>query len=544
MAYRRGFFLFLSDELTFSPMRLLFFLSILGGACFSSCTVDESGAPMPNILFCIADDASYPHMGAYGCDWVKTPAFDRVASQGILFQNCYTPNAKCAPSRACILTGRNSWQLEEAANHWPLWPQKFKTYAEALSDKGYHVGYTAKGWAPGIPGEIDGKRRELLVKAYNDKKTDPPASYISNIDYSANFEDFLNDNTDASPFCFWYGSTEPHRAYEFRAGIEKGGKRIEEIDAVPAFWPDNDTIRTDMLDYAFEIEYFDGHLQRMLDMLERRDLLDHTLVIVTADNGMPFPKIKGQEYEMSNHLPLAIMWKDGIKNPGRVISDYVNFIDFAPTYLELAGLTAEMAGLQPITGRSLTDIFYSEKSGIVNPLRDHVLIGKERHDVGRPHDWGYPIRGIVRDGYLYLHNYEPGRWPAGNPETGYLNCDGSPTKTSILNDRRLHGTSTYWQGAFGKRPSEELYLIKEDPQCMNNLATSPDLQEVRLSLRKQMEDELAAQEDPRMLGKGQVFDDYPYMDKKTQSFYERYMAGEEVRAGWVEKTDFESAALE
>ena len=152
--------------------------------------------------------------------------------------------------------------MEEAANHWPLWPRKFKTYAEALSENGYHVGYTAKGWAPGIPGEIDGKRRELLVKAYNNKKTEPPASYISNNDYSANFEDFLNDNDGASPFCFWYGSTEPHRAYEFRAGIEKGGKRIEEIDSVPAFWPDNDTIRTDMLDYAFEIEYFDKHLQQ------------------------------------------------------------------------------------------------------------------------------------------------------------------------------------------------------------------------------------------------------------------------------------------
>ena len=72
----------------------------------------------PNILFAIADDASFPHMGAYGCTWVKTPAFDRVAREGLLFNNAYTPNAKCAPSRACVLTGRNSWQLREAANHW------------------------------------------------------------------------------------------------------------------------------------------------------------------------------------------------------------------------------------------------------------------------------------------------------------------------------------------------------------------------------------------------------------------------------------------
>ena len=220
--------------------------------------------------------------------------------------------------------------------------------------------------------------------------------------------------------------------------------------------------------------------------------------------------------------PITCHWrlcgKTALKIPGGYIDDYVNFIDFAPTYLELAGLTVEMAGLQPVTGRSLTDIFYSERSGIVNPTRDHVLIGKERHDVGRPHDWGYPIRGIVKDGYLYLNNYEPERWPAGNPETGYLNSDGSPTKTWILNDRRMHGTSKYWQEAFGKRPSEELYFIKDDPECLNNLATSSNLTELRLSLKKQMEEELTAQQDPRVLGNGQVFDNYSYMDKNTQSF--------------------------
>ncbi len=92
-----------------------------------------------------------------------------------------------------------------------------------------------------------------------------------------------------------------------------------------------DTIRTDMLDYAFEIEYFDSHLQKMLQKLEEIGELENTIVIVTADNGMPFPRIKGQVYEYSNHLPLAIMWPDGIKNPGRVVNDFVNFIDFAPT---------------------------------------------------------------------------------------------------------------------------------------------------------------------------------------------------------------------
>src|SRR5690606_37452667 len=83
----------------------------------------------PNILFCIADDQSFPHVGIYGTSWIRTPALDRVAREGLLFMKAYTPNAKCSPSRACILTGRNSWQLEEAGNPVTFFPAKFRTYA-------------------------------------------------------------------------------------------------------------------------------------------------------------------------------------------------------------------------------------------------------------------------------------------------------------------------------------------------------------------------------------------------------------------------------
>lgn len=522
----------------------LAFIILLLPLTFSCNSKENESLPPPNILFAIADDASYPHMGAYGCDWVKSPAFDRVANQGILFTNAYTPNAKCAPSRACILTGRNSWQLEEATNHVPFFPIKFKTYAESLTDNGYHVGFTAKGWAPGVANDIDGHPRQLTGTPYNTHQTTPPAKYISTNDYTANFEDFFSKKPADKPFCFWYGSTEPHRAYEFRAGIEKGGKKLTDIDHVYDFWPDNDTIRADMLDYAFEIEYFDQHLQQMLDILEKSGELDNTLVIVTADNGMPFPRIKGQEYELSNHLPLAIMWKNGIKNPGRTVDDFVNFIDFAPTYFELANLNAEEMGMQPIQGQSLTDILFSEKSGKVTSYRDHALIGKERHDIGRPNDWGYPIRGIVKDGYLLINNYEPERWPAGNPETGYLNCDGSPTKTALLQRRTNTESFKYWDWSFGKRPSQELYEIGEDPECMNNLADVKEHEAVKMEMLEQMTAELTAQGDPRMSGNGHIFDEYVYAQPAMRGFYERYMNGEEINAGWVNKTDFEAGPLD
>ncbi len=498
----------------------------------------------PNILFAISDDQSFPHASAYGTEWVQTPAFDRVAEEGLLFNRAYVPNPKCAPSRSIILTGRNSWQLEEAANHWPQFPAKFKVFPEVLEELGYFVGATGKKWAPGSALTEDGEPRNMLGRAYDEHRAVPPTSTISNNDYAENFRAFMEDRPSGQPFSFWYGSTEPHRAYEYRSGIEIGGKQISDIKEVPDFWPDDDEVRIDMLDYAFEIEHFDRHLGRMLQILEELGELQNTLVVVTSDNGMPFPRAKGQAYEMSTHMPLAIMWPDGIQNPGRVVEDFVSFTDFAPTFIEVAGLGWDDSGMHPTPGRSLTDILFSDRSGHINPERDHVLLGKERHDMGRPYDWGYPIRGIVKGDYLYIRNFENSRWPAGNPETGYLNTDGSPTKTLILENRSTPGMHHYWQWNFGKRPVDELFNIKRDPGNLNNLANDPAYSGLLDSLRSEMFERLKEQGDPRLFGRGYIFDAYQYVNQQNVNFYQRYIIdGEYIPTGWVNETDFEDGPL-
>ena len=516
----------------------LAFIWIALSSCQSQQKQEETTPP--NILFAISDDQSFPHAGAYGTSWVKTPAFDRVAKEGLLFMRAYTPNAKCAPSRACILTGRNSWELEEAANHLPYFPEKFKTFPEVLRENGYEIGRTGKGWSPG-KAEKNGQARELIAKDLNTHKLTPPAKFISNNNYAENFRSFLQGRDSEKPFFFWYGATEPHRRYEFGVGINKGGKKLSDIDVVPSFWPDIDSVRTDMLDYAFEVEHFDQHLSEMLRELEEQGLLENTIVIVTADNGMPFPRVKGQMYEMDSHLPLAIMWPEGIKDPGRSIEEFVNFIDFAPTFLEVAGISEEKSGMQAIRGKSLSEFFSSSEPSKHKEYRNHTLIGKERHDVGRPNDVGYPVRGIIKDGYLYTTNFKPDRWPAGNPETGYLNTDGSATKTAIL--ERGHGPENdYWNWSFGKRPEEELYKIAEDPFCMKNLADKKELADIKNKLREQLFAELKEQGDPRVLGQGDIFDQYEPASA-GKDFYERFMAGEKVKAGWVNPTDFKKQAV-
>ena len=302
-----------------------------------------------------------------------------------------------------------------------------------------------------------------------------------------------------------------------------------------------------MLDYAFEIEYFDSHLMRMLSLLEERGELDNTLIVVTSDNGMPFPRCKGAQYEFSNHMPLAVMWPEGISDPGRVISDYISFIDFAPTFLELAGVRDPVsAGMEPIQGESFTWTFGSGMAERALPARDYILLGQERHDIGRPDDTGYPIRSIIKNGFLYIHNFEPDRWPMCDPVTGYLNTDGSPTKTNILEMRRNDVDILFWDLCFGKRGSEELYRIENDPECMVNLIGNTDYDDLASEMKEQLFAELKEQGDPRIFGKGYIFDDYPYANERHRDFYNRYMRGEIKQhiTGWVNESDFEAELVE
>jgi N-sulfoglucosamine sulfohydrolase len=509
--------------------------------CIIHCWVSAStsfGQQPPNILFAIADDWSV-HAGAYGTKWVQTPNFDRVASEGLIFVNAYTPAAKCATSRASILTGRNIWQLEEAGNHLCYFPAKFTAWPEVLQKRGWHVGMTGKGWGPGIAKDSTGRERQMTGKPYNRKKTPPPTNGITNNDYAGNFADFLDAAPANSPWCFWYGSTEPHRNYEYGSGSTKGKKKLEDIERVPAYWPDQDTVRQDILDYAYEVEHVDLHLGKMLAELEKRGQLDNTLIIVTSDHGMPFPRVKGYAYKDSNHVPLAIRFPKGIQAPGRTITDFVSFIDIAPTILDYARIDWPSSGMESITGASWRAIFESHASGRTNPSRDHVLIGKERNDVGRPLDAGYPIRGITNDQYLYLHNFEPKRWPAGNPETGYLDTDGSPTKSLILDLGRKQRSDPFWQLNFGMRPQDELYVLQDDPDCVQNIALDSSNTAIVNQLREQLFMELKQQDDPRMLGKGDIFDRYP--PTNGAHFYEEYKLGKKPQAGWVNETDFEDA---
>ncbi len=512
-------------------------LVFLTGLSFTCNLIFAQETGKPNILIIMLDDAGLD-MSAYGSTYVQTPAFDKVAKNGVLFHKAYTPNAKCSPSRAAVLTGRNSWQLEAAANHFIYFPPQFKTYQEALGDFGYFTGYTGKGYSPGVTLKQDGTARDVLGPNFGKRKRTPPTSEISRDDYSANFKDFLNAVPDGKPWSFWVGLHEPHRAYAFESGEKLGKKTTDMIQEVPGYWPDSLTIRKDLLDYAYEIEYADAQAGKILMELENRGLLDNTLIIYTSDHGMPFPRVKGNQYEQANHVPMAIWWKGKMPKTGKVVNNYLSFIDLTPTIFDAVGLPFKESGLHPSPGKSFLPLLTSSMLKEVQKPRDYVLVGKERHDTGRPHDWGYPIRGIYRNDMLYIKNFETDRWPSGNPETGYLNVDSSPTKTLLINLRRNGIDKTYWATNFGKRPQEELYDLKNDPYCMNNLASNETFSMQKQDMKSFMLEKLKEEGDLRMIGYGHLYEQYPL--SKWSGLYDDFLAGKKPSPPWVVPSDIES----
>src|SRR5689334_5304806 len=251
-------------------------VSILAIAFARTSAGAQRAATPPNILFLLADDWAWPHAGVYGDRVVRTPTFDRVAREGALFINAYSAAPSCTPSRAAMLTGRAVHQLEEGGNLWSALPSKFAVYPDLLEKAGYKVGFTRKGWGPGNF-KAGGRQRN-------------PAG-----DEFKSFAEFFGQLPKDKPFCFWFGSQDPHRPYEKGSGA-RSGMKAENV-RVPAFLPDTPEVRSDILDYYYEVERFDRESGEILRLLENAKLLDNTLVVITGDNGMPFPRAKANVYD-------------------------------------------------------------------------------------------------------------------------------------------------------------------------------------------------------------------------------------------------------
>ncbi len=512
-----------------------------------ACVANSAEPKRPNILFVFADDwgrlaSAYADVDGPGTlnDLVKTPNFDRVAKEGVLFRRVFVSAPSCTPCRSALLSGQHFWRTGRASIlRGAVWDGSQPAFPLLLSDAGYHIGESYKVWSPGTPGDAPfgagkfayekaGGRfnnfSETVTKMVSDGTPIDTAKQKLYDEVIQNFDAFLGNRKADAPFCYWFGPTNVHRKW-----MQGSGKALWNIDGeqlkgkLPPFLPDVPEVREDLADYFGEIAALDHALGLHLKRLEEIGELDNTLVVVSGDHGPPgFPHGKCNLYDFGSSVSLAMRW--GGAKGGRVVDDLVSLTDLAPTFLELAGMPIP----ERMTGRSLVNILKSDRSGQIDPKRSAVFIGRERHVENARADYmPYPQRAIRTADYLYIINFHPERWPLGDPydldsdhppsakeitevtRATLPDEDAGPTKAWLVGVRNDPQWKAHFNWVYGKRPREELYDLRADPYQTKNVASEPAYANVRTDLETRLVDELIVTGDPRLIDDGKFFETPP-----------------------------------
>ena len=510
----------------------------------------------PNIFFFFADDWGR-YASIYSNDapntTIHTPAMDRLAREGVCFTNAHINSPSCTPCRSALFSGQYFYRTGRGAVLRPaFWDSAIPTFPLLLEQSGYRIGFTYKAWSPGLNPDVPfGAERtrynkagsrfnqfsQNVTKMMAQGKNREEAKEELYVECLANFEMFLADGEKslekkAKPFLYYFGPTNTHRAW-----TKGSGKALWDMDPenlkgkLPKFLPDVPEVREDFCDYLGEVLALDAVLARFIKKLEEMGELDHTVIVVSGDHGIPgFPRGKCNLYNIGTEVSLFVRWGDKVKGE-RTVDDFINMMDIAPTLLEIAGLTPPDC----MTGRSILPLLMSDKSGQIDPTRDYVVTGRERHvETARPDLTPYPQRAIRTKDFLYIRNFEPDRWPMGNPyhkekndtllemtsklaSTHYTfpDMDGSPTKTWLVLNGEEPQWLRYWNFAFAKRPGEELYDLLKDRDYLVNVANDPAYDAVRKQLSERLMKVLTTTNDPRVTGDGKTFERFPFAGEGT-----------------------------
>jgi len=516
---------------------------------------DGAGEQRPNILFCFADD-----WGRYASVYtnvetrasinqvLRTPVIDRVAREGVLFKNAFVTAPSCTPCRSSLLSGQYFFRTGRGAIlNGAVWDPAIPTYPLLLRDAGYHIGKSYKVWSPGAPADAPyGEQNHAYEKAGRDfckfsfhatklvrdgmKFEDAKQKILGQV--RDNFGAFLADRKPGQPFCYWFGPTLTHRPYEKGSGAALWGFDPDSLRGkLPKFLPDAPEVRADVTDYMGECQAWDAGVGVLIQKLEAIGELDKTLVVISGDHGMP--GVPGGKCNLYDHgVGVALIARGpGIK-PGRVVDDVVNLMDLAPTFLEAGGLKPP----DVMTGRSFVNVLRAEKSGLIDPSRTWVVTGRERHVANaREDNLSYPHRALRTRDFLYIRNFAPDRWPMGSPKftsrsdmpsaealehnthIAFADMDASPTKAWLVRQYTEEDWEWHYNFAFGKRPAEELYDLRKDPDETRNLAADPEYDQQRKELAAQLIKILTDAKDPRVLGDGKTFERSPFTDAPSEA---------------------------
>ncbi len=501
----------------------------------------------PNILFAFADDwgrfaSAYAQLDKPGGlnEVVRTPNFDRVAKDGVLFRHAFVNAPSCTPCRSSLLSGQYFWRCGRGAIlQGAVWDSTIPAWPLLLKDGGYYIGKTGKVWSPGRPvdapfggqthayqqaGNRFNQFSQHAVRMISEGKTTAAAKLELWEEVRGNFTAFLSQRPAGQPFCYWFGPTNVHRKWARGSGKTLWGMEADTLQGrLPPFLPDVPEVREDLADYFGEIAAFDAALGVLLDELQKAGELKNTIIVVSGDHGAPgFPHGKCNLYDFGTAVSLAIAGP-GIHG-GRVVDDFVTLPDLAPTFLA----AGEVPVPDVMTARSLWPVLEADRGGLVDPRRTWALTGRERHvAMARAGQLPYPQRALRTQDYLFIINFRPDRYPLGDPtgldgenppsvtqvtQNTFVTLpdeDAGPTKAWLVKRRNDPEWKPYFDHAYGKRPREELFDLRKDPHQMHNVAADSAYAAVLAGLRQQLLAELKRTGDPRLVEDGKFFETPP-----------------------------------
>ena len=457
-------------------------MALIAGGVAVSAFAKDNADNRPNIVLMLADDWGFPHARSYGATGVDSRALDRIAAEGMLFTRAYSAAPHSSPSRASILTGQHPHRLKDGCNLNCYFPADLTVYPDVLEEAGYDTVYWGKGWGPGVWNQTGwehnpaGREVKDIVKYI---EQDAPAD---------------------KPICVWMGSRRPHRPYKQGSG-EAHGFNPDSVTLIP-YLPDAPDVRTDVADYYYNIQLFQDECEEVMEALRKTGRLDNTLLIITGDNGDSFPRAKSNLYDLGCHVPFAVRWP-GVIKPGSVCDGFVSLMDLTATFYEAAGVKPK----EKMDSRSLIPVF----KGDYTACRKEIYSDRERHTNTRPGGYGYPMRSVQDKDFLYIRNLYPDRLPAGTDPV-YGDTGHGPAKAFMVFQRDKYPKEIF-DRAFGLRPAEELYDLRKDPGCLNNVADSVSYAKTKKKMSRRLTSWMKRTSDPRVDPGNLCFDTLPYVRK-------------------------------
>ena len=330
----------------------------------------QENHPRPNFVFILADDISVDDLGCYGNPDVRTPNLDRLAADGLSFDNAYLTTSSCSPTRSSLITGRYPHNTGAPELHVPLPSGQF-LFPQALREAGYYTVLSGK--------DDMGDHADIAFEKLS--RGGGPGG-------ERDWVKILRDRPRDRPFFCWFASHDAHRPWQ----KSKDAPQYDPADlTLPPYLFDGAATRRDLAEYYHEVSRLDGVVGRIRAEIERQGIADSTYLVFCSDNGRPFPRCKTRLYDSGIKTPL-IVWCPGEVKPGRTDS-LISVIDLAPTFLELAGVPGD----KRLQGVSLTKVFDDPAATV----RDYAFAERNWH-VYAAHE------RMVRCGdWLYIRNAFP-----------------------------------------------------------------------------------------------------------------------------------------